>query len=69
MLIHKRSQFSGKLNSMDINVTKRQLDDWITGDKCIQQALPHLNEDEREFLMTGATPDEWDAAFPEEEQA
>jgi hypothetical protein len=25
----------------------------------IQDAMPHLSPDEREFLMTGITPDEW----------
>ena len=68
MLIHKRSQLTGKLNKMDINVTKRQLDDWITGDKCIQDAFPNLTPDEREFLMTGATCEEWDAACPDDEE-
>jgi hypothetical protein len=25
--------------------------------------MPNLTADEREFIMTGITPDEWDAAF------
>jgi len=25
--------------------------------------MPNLSADEREFLMTGITPDEWDEAF------
>lgn len=29
----------------------------------IQQALPFLNADEREFIMTGLTPAEWDELF------
>ena len=34
----------------------------------IQDAFPMLNADEREFLMTGITPEEWDDLFGEEEE-
>jgi hypothetical protein len=27
--------------------------------------LPHLSADDREFLLTGTTPEEWNDAFPE----
>jgi hypothetical protein len=27
----------------------------------IQNLLPHLNPDEREFLISGLTPEDWDA--------
>lgn len=33
----------------------------------IQNALPLLTPDEREFLLTGMTPEEWDAAFGEDD--
>jgi hypothetical protein len=29
----------------------------------IQKAFPFLNADQREFLMSGLTPDEWNAIF------
>jgi len=29
----------------------------------IQDAFPRLDADQREFLMTGITPDEWDRIF------
>lgn len=35
---------------------------WKNGAK-IQDALPGLSADDREFLMSGTTPAEWDAAF------
>lgn len=34
----------------------------------IQQALPHFTADQREFLITGITPGEWNATFPPEEE-
>ena len=44
---------------MDIDVTHEQIAQWESG-VLIHQAMPHLCEDEREFIMTGITPDEWD---------
>ena len=64
MQITRTSPFSGKENSMEIAVTVEQLNDWQNG-MLIQDAMPNLSADEREFIMTGITPDEWDAAFNE----
>lgn len=33
----------------------------------IQKELPHLSPDQREFLMTGLTPEKWNEVFGEEE--
>jgi len=32
----------------------------------VQDAFPNMNADDREFLMTGITPGEWLAMFPNE---
>lgn len=66
MLINRVSRFSGKVNTREINVTVEQLEAWRKSGEHIQNALPHLNADDREFLLTGVTPEEWDAAFGEE---
>ena len=52
----------GKTNTMEINVTEEQLQSWQEGD-LIQIAMPHLTADEREFIMTGITSEEWDEVF------
>ena len=62
MLITRRSQVSGKENTMDINVTKEQIDNWQNG-MLIQVAMPNISADEREFLITGITPQEWEKLF------
>lgn len=59
MLITKVSMFSGVAHTLDIPVTQEQLDDW-RGGTLIQNAMPNLSPDDREFLMTGMTPDEWE---------
>jgi hypothetical protein len=38
---------------------------WQTG-MLIQDAFPMLDAGQREFIKTGITPEEWDAAFGEE---
>jgi hypothetical protein len=47
---------------LDLDVTQEQLDDWKSG-TLIQNAMPQLSPDEREFLMTGVTKEEWDETF------
>lgn len=58
MLIVKTSPFSGTVNEMEIDVTLAQLAMWDQG-MLIQNAMPNLTPDEREFIMTGITPQEW----------
>lgn len=67
MLITKKSILSGNVNQMHLNITQEQIDEWAAG-SLIQNVFPNLNGDEREFLMTGVTPGEWDAAFPLEDE-
>jgi len=63
MLITRRSQFSGKVNTMDINITQKQYDDFLQDTRPIQKIFPFLCPDEREFLITGCTPQEWKEMF------
>ena len=47
---------------MEIDVTPDQLWHWDHGVP-IQDAMPNLTPDEREFIKTGITPKEWDEMF------
>lgn len=62
MFIQKRSMITGQINEMELPITKEQFDDWQSG-RLIQYAMPHLNDEQREFLMTGITPQEWSQQF------
>ena len=66
MLIERTSMISGKTNSLELPITNAQLDRW-TGGELIQNVFPDLEIDQREFLMTGITPEEWNRTFGEEE--
>lgn len=56
------SALTGKQNQMLLPVTQEQIKRWQDGD-LVQDVFPFLNDDQREFLMTGITPDEWEAAL------
>lgn len=61
----RKSIVSGKVHSMDLDITPKQYSAWVHG-MSIQGAMPNLNADEREFIMTGITPEEWADTFGEE---
>ena len=66
MLIERVSPITRKKNAMDIDVTQEQLTAWMNG-ALIQQAMPNVGPEEREFLISGITPTEWQDTFGEEE--
>jgi hypothetical protein len=63
MQVTKQSRISGKISSMDLDITSEQLARIEAGIELIQNIVPHLSSDEREFLITGITPDEWNELF------
>lgn len=58
MLITRTSIYSGIERTMDIPITFGQLQLWEAGMN-IQDAMPNLTIEQREFIMTGITNDEW----------
>jgi hypothetical protein len=66
MLITKKSILSGIERTLDIPVTQEELDKWNSG-MLIQEAMPNLSPDQREFILTGIVSDEWDSTFEEDE--
>jgi len=66
MLITKKSILSGIERTLDIPVTQEEFDKWNSG-MLIQEAMPNLSPDQREFILTGIVSDEWDSTFEEDE--
>ena len=60
--IVRTSPFTGKRNEMQIRVDLDDIAKWKAGE-LIQVALPYLTADEREFIKTGITPEEWESTF------
>ena len=65
MLIQKRNIFTGLTRVLDIPITKEQYDRW-QGGELIQKAMPHLTADQREFMISGTLPHEWDEHMKDE---
>ena len=66
MEIIRQSQLSGAIRVMEIDITEEQLarvENRRANQELIQNIVPHLPKDEREFLVTGITPEEWELAF------
>ena len=53
-----KSMLTGNIHTRDIDVSYEQLDAWVADGTSIQDALPHLSADDREFIKTGITPEE-----------
>lgn len=63
--VTRTSILSGVTSSRQIDVDAGLLKRWEEGidRRLIQDAFPHLNADDREFIMTGITPEEWEKTF------
>ena len=59
MLIQKEHGLTGTTRTLELDITVEQFENWQNG-MLIQDAMPNLTPDEREFLMTGILPHEWD---------
>ena len=66
MKVARVSPVTGVMNYMEIPATPEQLERW-GGGELIQNVMPHLTADEREFLVSGCTPEDWDHLFGDEE--
>ena len=72
MLIARENIITKTTSTMDLDVTEEQITDWVTsrhskGGRLIQDIMPNLTPEEREFLISGIKPDEWDELFGETE--
>jgi len=59
MIVTRRSPLTGVIRTRSLPITDQQLVNW-EGGMLAQDAFPQLSADEREFIMTGITPEEWD---------
>ena len=62
MRVTRVSPLSNKVNQMYLDVTGEQIERWVAGE-LVQDVMPNLTPEERQFIMTGITPEEWDESF------
>ena len=66
MKIKRTSAHSGITRTLELDVTLEEYAAW-RGGELIQNAMPRLNADEREFIKTGITAEEWEQIFSPQE--
>lgn len=70
MQITRKSMVTGVVRTMELGITQAEIDAYNDNHLLmLQDAFPRLNADEREFFKTGITAEEWDAAFPPEDDS
>jgi hypothetical protein len=66
MKITRKSAITGIQRTLDIPVNPEDFMSWQAGYGNIQDLMPYLSDDHREFILSGITAAEWDEAFLEE---
>jgi len=66
MEIKRKSVITGVERVVNIPVNPEDLILWENGDASIDDAMPYLNNSDREFILSGITQEEWRAVFAEE---
>lgn len=71
-VITRRSDLTGVTRSMTMPIPVEKWERWLrmvpSERPLIQDYFPELNEDQREFILTGITPEEWNDAFGDDDE-
>jgi hypothetical protein len=65
MWIKRKSILTGVERTRNIPVNPDDMAAWEAGLGNIQELMPYLNDNDREFILSGITTKEWDEAFGE----
>lgn len=65
-IVKRISPYDGKEYNINMDITQTQYTKWCNGE-LIQNAMPHLTPDEREFILTGLTAEQFNKLYGEEE--
>lgn len=69
-IVTKKSILTGCVNTMELPVPQKRVEAWLgevpATRPYVQTAFPDLTDEEREFLISGVTPEEWNELLLEE---
>lgn len=66
MIVRAKSGLTGEVHEMDLPITWDEWQRYQQGED-IQRVWPHFTADQREFLISGITKEEWDRFLPKED--
>ena len=66
MIITRLSPVSGKVQSLDLDVTEEQMKIFRSSESYVSDIFPNLSPDQIEFIKTGIYPGELDQASESE---
>jgi len=69
MIVTRKSVLTGKTRTRNIPAKPRDLAMYETGTVSMQDAMPYLNSQDRDFIMIGITDNELKNAFSKELKA
>lgn len=67
MKVTRKSLITGKVQTIELPVNPEDLATYQAGKALIQDVFPHLTPEQREFIATGITPEEWAAHIADED--
>jgi len=65
MEIKRKSVITGVERVREIPVDPEHFTLWKNGYVSINEAMPYLNDEDRQFIISGITKEEWEEAFKE----
>ena len=67
MKITRTSPLTGKVTTLDLDVTSAQMTEFASSNRrLVQEIFPNLTAAEREFIKTGYTQEDWNRLFPDD---
>lgn len=66
MKVTRTSRFSDRTRTLELDITQEQLDRYLRRELLLQDAFPQLPPEQREFIRSGITNEEWTLLFKEQ---
>ena len=66
-MVQRKSLITGKMQSLILPITIEQCIQYYENRQLVQDVFPHLSDGQREFMVSGITPLEWDTHMSDDD--